>query len=320
VSAERGLAIAVHAPARPRVAIDVLHLLTWIYGRYRIRSRLAEGETGTVYLAEHRGSGRQVAVKVLRPERARDPEAAARFLDEIQAAGAVRDPHIVEVLDAGALADGRPYMVMELLHGESLSRALRRGRLPPALAVEYAAQAASGLDAIHARGIVHRDLKPDNLFLAVDPARRGAGLLKILDFGAAALAGQGARGAGSLGTPLYMSPEQCAGNGAVDGRSDIYALGLVLYEMLCGAPPFRSERLSQILEMHCRQPPEPLLERLPTLPRALAEVVHRALAKSPDDRFASAAEMAAAARAALRQIYPDRAEPGSICIGPRQSA
>jgi serine/threonine protein kinase len=277
-------------------------LVGQVAGRYRIVSRLGRGGTADVYLAEHPPTRRRVAIKVLSTLLAGDGEAMVRFLEEAHAANASRHPNVVEVLGAAALSDGRPFIVMELLEGETLSAALRRtGSLDPATAVRYTVETACALSAIHGQGIVHRDLKPDNLFLVADPARPDRSTVKVLDFGVARLAGTiGQPRAGAIvGTPLYMSPEQCVNPEQVDVRSDIYALGLILYEMLSGAPPFVADALGAIIHMHRNVPPWPLCQRVPSVPRALAAVVHRALAKCPEFRFRSAEEMARATWAAL---------------------
>jgi len=260
-------------------------------GNYRITGRLGQGGMGTVYLAEHPGFGRRAAVKLLRPELTRQPQSVQRFFNEARAANAVGHPGIVDVLDMGTLPDGTPYIVMEHLAGESLAARLRRnGRLPPAEAVDVALQAAAALGAAHGKGIVHRDLKPDNLFLIPDVQQPGHERLKILDFGIAKLEHQAEPGAvhtetGTLmGTPLYMSPEQCRGAREVDHRTDIYALGVILYQMLVGAPPFVSEGQGELIHLHISAPPPPPRARNPELTPELEAVVLQMLAKAPDDR------------------------------------
>jgi serine/threonine protein kinase len=236
-------------------------------GNYQITKLLAEGGMGAVYLAEHPAIGRRVAVKVLLPEVASDAEMVRRFFNEARAAHAIRHPGIVEILDFGTLPDGASYIVMELLEGESLGARLQRvGRLAPENAVDFAAQAAAALGAAHAQGIVHRDLKPDNLFLVADERVPGHELVKVLDFGIAKLS-RGPNGAGSfktrtgvlMGTPVYMSPEQCLGTKEVDHRSDIYSLGIILFQMLAGAPPFMSEGHGELIHMQISAPPRRLI-------------------------------------------------------------
>jgi serine/threonine protein kinase len=267
-------------------------------GNYRVVSLLGEGGMGAVYLAEHPRIERKVAVKVLRGALAQDPVTVARFLNEARAASAIRHRGIIEILDSGTLEpEGAPYIIMELLEGEGLDARLRRlGRLGVADAVQVARETASALVAAHAKGVVHRDLKPANLFLVRE---EGGERVKVLDFGIAKLHAAFAGGAhtqtGSLmGTPFYMSPEQCRNAKQADHRSDIYALGVILYEMLCGAPPFVAEGFGEIISMHLLTDPEPPSARNPEIPRELEQVILRALAKKPDERYASAAELAAA--------------------------
>jgi serine/threonine protein kinase len=284
-------------PPRPRTSLG------WV-GRYRLLSLLDQGASGEVYRAEEHPGGRPVAVKVLSSSLVAHPPAVARFLDEVRSARALRHPNVIEVLDWGSRPGGGPFLVMELLRGEKLTcRLAQTGALPPPVAVDYAVQTASALAAIHDRGIVHRDLKPDNLFLVAGGAPGRCDRIKVLDFGEAkrpgAVEAYQTHAGALIGTPLYMSPEQCEGARELDARSDLYALGLILYEMLCGLPPFAARTLSEIIHMHRHLRPPRLRGRAPSVPRRLAAVVHRALAKRPADRFSSAAEMAAAARAAL---------------------
>ncbi len=280
------------APPRPRPVPG------WA-GRYRLLSLLDRGASGEVYRAEEHPGGRPVAVKVLASSLVAHPPAVARFLDEVRAARALHHPNIIEVLDWGARPGGAPYLVMELLRGEKLTcRLSRSGALAPGVAVDYAVQTLAALAVIHDRGIVHRDLKPDNLFLVAGGAT-GRDRIKVLDFGVAKRPGGDCHLGALVGTPLYMSPEQCAGAVELDARSDLYAVGLLLYEMLCGQPPFAARTLSEIIHMHRHRRPPRLRARSPAVSRRLAAVVHRALAKSPADRFSSAREMAAAAQAAL---------------------
>ncbi len=270
---------------------------------YEIVSQIGEGGMGAVYLARHPMIDRQVAVKVLRPGLAGDPTLVARFFNEARAANAIRHPNIIEILDVGTLPDGTtPYLMMEMLEGENLARRLRRtGKMRIEEAVDLARQTASALGAAHDKGIVHRDLKPENLFLIPDPTIPGRDRMKVLDFGIAKLRGTISgvsvhTQTGSLmGTPPYMSPEQCRGvNNEVDSRTDIYALGIILYEMLCGTPPFVGEGFGELVVMHLTQPPQPVRERNPSVPEALQAVVMQALAKRAAERFATMKEFEAA--------------------------
>jgi len=256
---------------------------------------------GSVYLAEHPGIGRRVAVKVLHKNYTRDEHLLARFLNEARAANAIRHPNIIEILDSGMLADGTPFLVMELLEGESLGTRLRQnGALPIAKAVDFAYQTASALGAAHAKGIVHRDLKPDNLFVVPDVHDTNRERIKVLDFGIAKLQ-QGSvadsvktRTGTLMGTPIYMSPEQCRGTRTVDHRSDIYSLGVIFYEMLVGQPPFVSEGFGDLVNMHLNVPPASARSKRAEIPLALDALVMKMLAKNPEDRYAEMGEVQAA--------------------------
>jgi serine/threonine-protein kinase len=275
-----------------------------LFGNYRASSLLGEGGMGAVYLAEHPEIGRRVAVKVLRPELIKDPQLLTRFLNEARAANAIRHPNIIEILDSGTRVDGTPYLVMELLEGEPLSARVRRGPLPVHDALEFTYQATSALSAAHAKGIIHRDLKPDNLFIIKDPHDPERERIKVLDFGIAklqtTLPGEGMRTrTGTLmGTPVYMSPEQCLGTKTLDQRSDIYSMGIILFEMLAGRPPFFSEGFGELVNMHLNIPP-PVLRAINTaVPEVVETLVNRALAKAPAARQQTAADLQKELRAA----------------------
>jgi tRNA A-37 threonylcarbamoyl transferase component Bud32 len=272
-------------------------------GNYRLVAQLGEGGMGAVYRAEHTVTGRRAAVKILRPELARDPEFVRRFVNEARAATHVGHPGIVDVIDVGTTTGGLPYLLMEFLDGETLgARLARSGRLRVNDAVSIAHQTAAAVGAAHARGIVHRDLKPENLFLVPDPERPGVERVKVLDFGIAKLRPQPGLSAVRthqglvIGTPLYMSPEQCrpTAEREVDARTDIYALGCILFEMLCGAPPFATADGAKVMLRHLgEQPPLPSALN-PGVPEHLEAAILRALAKDRDDRFGSMAELQAA--------------------------
>ncbi len=263
------------------------------FGPYRIVQLLGEGGMGAVYEAVHESIERRVAIKVLRPELAKDPAIATRLFNEARAVNIVDHPAIVQISDYGQLPDGTAYLVMELLHGETLARRLKRlaGSLPLVDTLRISRQIAAALIAAHAKGIVHRDLKPDNLMLVPDPEpdRPGRERLKILDFGIAKVAKeatQAAQGSSDktrqnlvIGTPLYMSPEQCRGSAAVDEKTDVYALGVILYQMLAQRTPFAGDEIGAILAAQIYEAPPPLLEVAPTVPTAIAMLVHRLLVK-----------------------------------------
>ena len=274
------------------------------FGNYRSVALLGEGGMGAVYLAEHPAIGRRVAVKVLHKNYTRDEHLLARFLNEARAANAIRHPNIIEILDSGMMADGTPFLVMELLEGESLGTRLRQnGALPIARALDFAYQTASALGAAHAKGIVHRDLKPDNMFVIPDPHDAQRERIKVLDFGIAKLQ-QGSvadsvktRTGTLMGTPIYMSPEQCRGTRAVDHRSDIYSLGVIFYEMLVGQPPFVSEGFGDLVNMHLNMQPASPRSKRPEIPLALDALVLKMLAKNPDDRYQEMKEVQSALKA-----------------------
>jgi len=264
-----------------------------VIGNYRIVEPLGEGGMGTVFRAEHIVLGRPYALKVLRSRVVeKDASAAQRFLREARAAARVRHPNIVDVFDFGYLADGRPYFVMELIEGESLTDRVARGALDPAEVVSIARQVAQALAAVHDRGVIHADVTPGNaLIVSVDPIH-----VKLCDFGLAAIAGEGMSEEESdfvLGTPAYISPEQLRGLPATD-RSDQYGLGCVLFELLSGAPPYMDEDIRKLCLMHV-QAPIPVVESPHgPLPPKLADVITTCLQKSPQARFPGMRAMLAA--------------------------
>jgi len=279
-----------------------------IVGSYRILSTLGEGGMGSVFLGEHVSIGRRAAIKVLRPEVAGNPEVVQRFFNEARAANLVAHPSIVAVYDHGQSPEAGAFLVMELLEGESLGSRLRRGGvLDPAELAYLLERAASPLAAAHARGIVHRDLKPDNLFLLPDPDHPGEERIKILDFGIAKLSEPGTSGVRTqtgtlLGTPYYMSPEQCHGARTVDHRTDVYALGVIAFEAVVGRVPFLGEGFGVILAAHLHEPPPSPRSFRPELPEALERAILRALAKAPADRQRSVEELAQEVRAAAGAV------------------
>jgi serine/threonine-protein kinase len=264
-------------------------------GNYRILKKLGEGGMGAVYLAEHASIGRKAAVKVLLPQYSSHPEIVQRFFNEARSTGLIRHPGLVDIFDFGQLANGCAYLAMEFLDGESLSSRLARERqLAPELVLALGRQVASAVGAAHAQNIIHRDLKPDNIFLTPDADMPSGIRVKVLDFGIAKLSGDPAssvRTATSvvMGTPPYMSPEQCRGAGRVDHRSDIYSLGCILFEMACGRTPFIGEGSGDLMGMHLRDaPPSPRSLRS-DLPDAIDGLILRTLEKNPDQRQQSMA-------------------------------
>jgi serine/threonine-protein kinase len=273
-------------------------------GAYRIVRQIGAGGMGAVYLAEHVSLGRAAAIKVLHAELSSRPEVVTRFFNEARAATAISDPGIVQIFDFGHHTDGSAYIVMELLDGDPLDRRLERdGALSLTSALRLLRQVASTLGAAHARGIVHRDLKPENIFVVRDAEVIGGERAKVLDFGIAKLAGVQAgiktQTSAVMGTPMYMSPEQCRGAGQVDQRSDIYSLGCVLFALVVGRPPFDAEGVGELIAMHLREPaPVPSSMRA-GIPPALDQIILRCLAKDPATRFQTAAELAMAIGALL---------------------
>src|SRR4029453_22789 len=261
--------------------------------KYFLESKLGFGGMGTVYLAGRLLIGDRVAVKVLHPEQMADPQAVERFRREAQTAARLKHPNVVTVYDYGVSREGLNYQVMELAEGESLrSLVERHGRLAETAAAEIILQVCAALDEAHRQGIVHRDIKPENILVQTIS---GGLQVKLLDFGVAALrdvkAGRLRRAGAVVGTPHYMSPEQCLGE-ELDGRSDIYSLGIVLFEMLTGVVPFDSPTTTAIVVKHVNDPPPPLSTLNPKISRAVESVALRALEKRRDARPQTAGEMA----------------------------
>jgi serine/threonine protein kinase len=282
-------------------------------GVYRVVRQIGEGGMGAVWLAEHVMLGRPVAIKVLHRDASARPELVERFFNEAKAATAISDPGIIQIFDFGHHTDGNAYIVMELLEGEPLDQRLRRmGKLPLASALRILRQVASSLGAAHRRGIVHRDLKPDNIFLVRDPEVAGGERTKVLDFGIAKLStGQGVKTQTSavMGTPVFMSPEQCRGAGQVDQRSDVYSLGCVLYTLLTGQPPFDGEGPGDIIAMHLREAAPKPSSLVPGLPPEIDALVLRCLAKDRDQRYESGTELASALEGLIAKLAPLFATP-----------
>ena len=273
-------------------------------GRYRLEAELGHGGMGVVYRASDLMMKRPVAVKLIRAADgvALDEEVAGRFLREAKNTARIQQEHIIEVFDLGRSETGDLYMVMELLEGESLSVKLRReGRMTPPATVHVGRQICDALDVAHNAGIIHRDLKPANVMLV----RRGPddAFVKVLDFGVAKSYSpdqetQLTHTGMLVGTVEYMAPEQIMGK-VVDGRTDIYSLGVVLYRMLLGRPPFKDGGVPAMIHHHLNVMPKPLHELVPDVPGELDRVVLRCLAKRPEQRYETMAELARALRAAL---------------------
>lgn len=260
-------------------------------GEYRLGRKLGEGGFGAVYEAEHPVLKRRAAVKVLHQVAGVDSDAVLRFISEAQAANQVRSRHIVDVFSFGKLSNGRHFYVMDLLDGDPLDRYLRRQqRVDVSTTLQLLRPIAEALDAAHAAGVVHRDLKPQNIFLAWEPS--GETVPKLLDFGMAKLLGDSAVHTVSgvpIGTPLYMSPEQARGE-KVDGRSDVYALGVVCHEMLTGQVPFTGESPLAVLMCHLTVVPPRASDVCPDVPAALDAPILHMLHKEPSGRPATAGE------------------------------
>ena len=247
---------------------------------------------GAVYEALHEAIERRVAIKILHSEYARNLDMTKRFFNEARAVNRIGHPSLVQISDHGQLADGTSYIVMEYLSGETLSCRLRRfgGRLPSSVVIHIGWQIAAALTAAHDKGIVHRDLKPDNIMLVPDQMVAGGERAKLLDFGIAKLAAD-AKGTNArtgtnvvMGTPAYMSPEQCRGAGIVDAKTDVYSLGVMLYQMLAGHPPFTAEGIGELIGMHLFREPQPLEELAAQAPARLVALVRQLMAKERETR------------------------------------
>jgi len=266
--------------------------------RYRLESLLGEGGMGFVYKGRHEFTGREVAIKILLPEYTNNTEVVERFYREAKAATAIGSEHICQVLDMRPQHLGTPYLVMEYLEGETLKDRIRRtGPLPPTLAVAIFTQILEGLGAAHDARIIHRDVKPENVYLVMRP--EGPPLVKLLDFGISKFTDDSAdhaltRVGTILGSPYYMSPEQANGETKVGPLSDLYSVGVMLHEALTGAVPFDAPTFSAlVIKIVTEAPPHPS-DLDPRIPRELGNLVLRAMARRPTDRFRSAREIAAA--------------------------
>lgn len=301
--------------------VDVAKVLG---GKYRLDTLLGSGGMGSVWLGRHIELESSVAVKFLHAHGPQSESLVTRFLREAKAAAAIRHRNVVSTTDFGISDDGEPYMVMELLEGESLAQRLERS--PPLTVPELVnllSQTLGGLAAVHAAGIIHRDLKPENIFLVRDD---DAPYPKLIDFGVS----RGAPGSGSssatqsgllVGTPHYMSPEQARGLKTIDHRTDIYSMGVILYESLSGVLPYDSENVGDLIMMVTSGGAPPLSTHRPDLGQMMSDVIAKAMSQKPDDRFQTAREMRLALYEAAVQLVPEMGRPtqlpGGGGMGPR---
>ncbi len=291
-------------------------------GSYRIERKLGEGGMGVVWIGVDVRLGRRAAIKQLLPAMSMQRDIVERFFNEAKAAASINHPGIVEIYDVGWHTDGSAFFAMKLLEGDSLARRLRAtGPMPVPVVATIARQTASALAAAHQRGIVHRDLKPDNIVLVADEEVSIGERATVLDFGIAKLFGDGpqsqkTRTGSVMGTPSYMSPEQCRGAGEVDHRTDVYALGCILFEMLTGRPPHVGEGAGEVLGMHQFVEPPTVSSLRGDVPPAFEAVVMRAIAKKPEARHQSMAELTAALQPFATMTGTSQPPPRALSTGP----
>jgi serine/threonine protein kinase len=291
-------------------------------GQYKIVRTLGTGGMGTVFLGEHLLLGRRAAIKTLLPALSIHREIVDRFFNEARAISAISDPGVVQIFDFGYHVDGTAYIVMEFLEGENLaSRLDRLGKLTMLDSLRIARMIASSLHAAHERGIIHRDLKPGNVFVIRDNDAPGGERTKILDFGICKL--QKDQNSASttqtgvmLGTPVYMSPEQCRGASEVDARSDIYSVGCALFHMLTGRTPFDCESIGEFIACHLKEKPPAPSEIEPSLPPEVDALVLRCLEKTPEDRFQTMRDL----QGALDDIIATLSDPGRVTTSTHMNA
>jgi serine/threonine protein kinase len=301
------------APAKPPVlpVRDAPVDSTTLDGKYALIREIGSGSAGSVHEAEHLVVGKRVAIKILHAALVKDETLRERFVGEARAAAQIDHPNIVDIYDFGVTQRGTPYIVMELLHGETLEEVIaRRGSLSPAYACEIMVQVLAGLGAAHSRGIVHRDLKPANIVITYP--RPDAPVVKMLDFGIASSVMEPRQDEGIIGTPMYMAPEQALGK-EVDARADLYAAGVMLYEMLAGETPF-SGNAGEVIRRAIAGQWKPLANVNPAVPRLLTLAVNSAMATDPARRVHSAHELA-------RQLTPyvSQPPPHSVPHGPHSA-
>ena len=295
----------ISRPSGSHRSAALLRIGDVIAGKYEVESIVGEGGMGVVVAARHKQLGELVAIKVLHPGSSLEGEAVARLIREAQATISIKSEHVVQVRDVGTLESGSPYILMELLQGSDLSQVVHaHGQLPVSDAVDYVLQACEAIAEAHARGIVHRDLKPSNLFLT--QRSDGSPLVKVLDFGIskALVSEELTTGSGPqvsltatravFGSPLYMSPEQVRSAKRVDARTDIWALGIILHELLTGSHPFSGETMPGVLAAIAADPPELVRVRRPDAPEGLERAICRCLVKDVALRFQTVAELALA--------------------------
>lgn len=278
-------------------------------GKYYIEAKIGEGGMGAVYRARHLLMDTQLAIKVLHPSLVSDATSVARFQREAQAMARIRHSNAIAVTDFGITENQINYIVMELFEGESLRKILEREKkLPYATAISIARQVCGALEAAHRSSVIHRDIKPENIFLSLQPD--GSYFAKVIDFGIAKIVTDTSKGGPPLtrqgmiiGSPHYLSPEQCTGQ-ELDARSDIYSLGIVLFEMLTGRVPFTAVTPVAVALLHANEPPPSLRSISPEIPKALDDLVLRALAKSKEDRPTSAHEFAEELARVARLVSP----------------
>jgi serine/threonine-protein kinase len=280
---------------------------TVINGKYRLDEIIGEGGIGVVIAATHLELGDKVALKFLRPEMLSKPDLVGRFVFEAKAASAIKSDHSASVFDVGRTEDGIPFLVMEFLEGHDLASVIAKGPLEGREVAEYGMHTCEALASAHAKGLIHRDIKPENLFIEL---RAGLRSIKVLDFGISKLSLTGAmfdtpvvKTQSLMGTPLYMSPEQVRTPDNIDARSDIYSLGVVLYEALTGTLPSQGATITELCTAILEQPITPVARYRPDLPEGFGAVVEKCLAKDPALRYQNAAEVAVA----LMAFAPKRA-------------
>jgi len=272
---------------------------TVLVGKYRVERVLGQGGMGIVVAARHEQLDDRVAIKLMLPAVAANPEAVTRFVREARAAAKIKSEHVARVSDVGTLETGEPYMVMEYLEGADLSALLQHhGRLPVEQAADYLLQACEAIAQAHELGIVHRDLKPANLYV-VNNRRDGLPFVKVLDFGISKMASSAVdssmtKTSALMGSPLYMSPEQMNSARDVDLRSDIWSLGVIFYELLSGQPPFNGDTLPQVCAQILTAPIPDVRRLVPELPDGVTQVLYRCLERDPSRRFGNVDELATA--------------------------